>query len=104
MSDHELLQSYVQDGSEAAFAKLVERHLNLVYSAARRMVRDPHLAQDVTQEVFTLLARKAGKLGRGTILSAWLYRAARRFRFLNKPAARPQPSKTPLAGSGTACI
>jgi len=77
MNDHELLQSYLRGGSQAAFAQLVERHVNLVYSAAHRLVRDVHLAQDVTQQVFTLLARKAERLGRDTILSAWLYRAAR---------------------------
>jgi len=77
MSDLELLRGYVRDGSEEAFAQLAERHVDLVYSAAQRLVRDTHLAEDVTQQVFTLLARKAGQLGDDTILSAWLYRTAR---------------------------
>ncbi len=77
MNDRELLQDYVQNGSQAAFAGLVERHAGLVYSAARRLVRDTHLAEDVTQEVFMLLARKARRMGSDTILSGWLYRAAR---------------------------
>ncbi|MGO8928401.1 MAG: RNA polymerase sigma factor [Limisphaerales bacterium] len=77
MNDHELLQDYVQNGSQAAFAGLVERHVGLVHSAARRLVRDAHLAEDVTQEVFMLLARKAHRMGSDTILSAWLYRATR---------------------------
>ena len=77
MNDQEFLQDYVQSGSQAAFAGLVERHVGLVYSAARRLVRDTHLAEDVTQEVFMLLARKARRMGSDTILSAWLYRAAR---------------------------
>src|SRR5690349_17814633 len=77
MNDRELLQDYVQNGSQNAFTQLVERHVNLVYSAGRRLVRDTHLAEDVTQQVFMLLARKAGRLGSSTILSAWLYRAAR---------------------------
>lgn len=77
MNDHEFLQDYVQNGSQAAFAGLVERHVGLVYSAARRFLGDTHLAEDVTQEVFMLLARKAHRMGSDTILSAWLYRAAR---------------------------
>jgi RNA polymerase sigma factor (sigma-70 family) len=77
MNDRELLQDYVQNGSQNAFTQLVERHVNLVYSAGRRLVSDTHLAEDITQQVFMLLARKAGRLGSSTILSAWLYRAAR---------------------------
>jgi RNA polymerase sigma factor (sigma-70 family) len=77
MNDHEFLQDYVQNGSQAAFAGLVERHVGLVYSAARRLVRDTHLAEDITQEVFMLLARKARRMGSDTVLSAWLYRTAR---------------------------
>ena len=77
MNDRELLQQYVRDGSEAPFAELVERHVGLVYSAALRIVRDAHAAEDVTQQVFALLARKAHQLGAGAIVSAWLYRAAR---------------------------
>jgi len=76
MNDHELLREYVGSRSQAAFTQLVERHVNLVYSAARRRLRDPHLAEDVAQQVFTLLAQKAGGLGTDTILPAWLYRAA----------------------------
>ena len=76
MNDYELLRRYLNDGSQGDFAQLVGRHVNLVYSAANRLVRDPHLAEDVTQQTFVLLARKGGQLGSDTILSAWLYRAA----------------------------
>jgi len=74
MDDWELLQAYAKLRSESAFTELVQRHLNWVHSAALRQVGDPHLAQDVAQTVFILLARKAGNLRRGTILAGWLFR------------------------------
>lgn len=74
--DMSLLRAYARDHSEKAFETLVERHLNLVHSVALRHVRDPHLAQEVTQAAFIILARKAATLRPGTILAAWLCRTA----------------------------
>lgn len=76
--DGESLRQFVRQRSEAAFAALVHRHVNLVYSVAVRQVHSPQLAEEVTQSVFTDLARNADKLKPDTILTAWLYRVAYR--------------------------
>jgi len=77
IEDAELLRRYAEDRSEGAFAELVKRRVGLVYSVAvRQCGGDAQLAEDVTQKVFTDLARKAGELAARPVLSGWLYRSA----------------------------
>ena len=72
--DAQLLRLYAEEKSEAAFAELVRRHLDLVYSAALRQVGgDAHRAHDVAQTVFIALARKAAAVARHPVLVGWLY-------------------------------
>jgi RNA polymerase sigma factor (sigma-70 family) len=75
--DMMLLREFAASKSEQAFTELVTRHVDLVHSVALRQVRDVHLAQEITQVVFIILARKASTLGPKTILSGWLCRTAR---------------------------
>src|SRR5208283_5322795 len=59
-SDLDLLRRFARENSQDAFAEIVRRHLNLVYSAALRQVRSPQLAEEIAQSVFADLARSAG--------------------------------------------
>jgi RNA polymerase sigma factor (sigma-70 family) len=77
MNDIELLREYASRHSEAAFAALVQRYVGLIYSAALRRVGDPGMAEDVTQTVFIILARKGHALGRRKAISGWLYQTMR---------------------------
>jgi RNA polymerase sigma factor (sigma-70 family) len=75
--DMELARKYAASHCERSFESLVARHINLVYSVALRQTGDPHVAEEITQAVFVILARKANTLGPKTIVSGWLCRTAR---------------------------
>src|SRR5271154_290731 len=77
LDDIALLKQFAENDSELAFAEIVSRHLNLVYSTALRSIGDPHAAQEIAQAVFIILARKAKSLGAKIILSGWLYQTTR---------------------------
>lgn len=76
--DLEQLRRYADSGAEDAFAAVVHRYLPLVYRAAlRRLNGDAHRAEDVTQMVFTALARNARSLARRSDLAGWLFTTTR---------------------------
>lgn len=77
LDDLALLREYAANNSEAAFAELVARRIGFVYAAALRQVREAHLAEEVTQAVFIILAQKAGKISDKTILAGWLFKTTR---------------------------
>src|SRR5947208_2102785 len=76
-SDWALLQQYRDAGSEAACAALVHRHLNLVYAVALRHCSDAGIAEEVANNVFCILARKAQSLKKDIIVPGWLFKTTR---------------------------
>ncbi len=94
-TDSHLLRTYAELRLEPAFTELVRRYVDFVYSAALRMVRDPHLAEDVTQGVFIALAKQAPALAARASLAGWLHRtaqniAAQTVRTIERRRAREQ--------------
>jgi RNA polymerase sigma factor (sigma-70 family) len=74
-NDIELLDAYAKSRSEEAFKELVARHVDFIYSAAMRQLRNSHLAEEATQSAFIALANKAGRLQSRAVVAGWLYRA-----------------------------
>ena len=72
--DFELLQRFTRDGEQTAFADVVQRHLDLVFATALRKVEDPGAAQEIAQNVFTALSRKAWQFAPDDSLPAWLHK------------------------------
>jgi uncharacterized protein (TIGR03435 family) len=77
VSDMDLLGEFARNQSETAFTELVHRHINLVYSVAMRFTGNEPDAQDVTQAVFIILAKKSAGLSTRTNLTGWLYETTR---------------------------
>ena len=77
MGDSELLRRYAEGQSNEAFAVLVQRYVNLVYSVAFRQAGNPHYAEEIAQAVFIILARKALQLRHQRAISSWLFQTTR---------------------------
>src|SRR5690348_5859284 len=69
LSDAGLLERFVREGSEEAFAALVERYIALVHSVALRNTDNQQNAEDIRQAVFIILARRAGSLGSKVVVA-----------------------------------
>ncbi len=88
-SDQEMLDRFVRQHDEAAFTALLERHGPMVLCVCRRALRDEHLAEDVFQATFLILARNAGTIRERRSLSGWLHGVALRLaRKANAAAVR----------------
>jgi RNA polymerase sigma factor (sigma-70 family) len=75
LTSEQLLREFARNGSEEHYRDLVRRHLDLVYGTAVRLSRgDRHLAEDVSQIVFTDLASRADSVAERFPVGGWLYR------------------------------
>ena len=72
-----LVRRFVDEGSQEAFAELTSRYLRLVYGTCLSELRDSSLAEDVSQAVFLILARRAPSFRRSIVLPAWLFDTCR---------------------------
>src|SRR6185312_4962777 len=77
LDDIALLREFVERNSEDAFAILVSRNINKVYSVALRQTRNPDQAEEITQAVFVILAQKSPSLCKRTVLSGWIHETTR---------------------------
>src|SRR5262249_53259091 len=78
LSDRQLLDRFVESGDETAFAAILDRHGPMLLGVSRRLLGDAHLADDVLQATFLVLARKARAIRRRDNLAGWLYGVTRR--------------------------
>ncbi|HTI98963.1 MAG TPA: sigma-70 family RNA polymerase sigma factor [Dongiaceae bacterium] len=100
--DSTLLREFAEQRSDAAFTELVSRHVNLVYSVAMRHTGNPHHAEEITQAVFVILARKVDRLLDARVLSSWLFQTTRLTanNFMRSEARRARREQELLMQSG----
>jgi RNA polymerase sigma factor (sigma-70 family) len=102
LTDSELLERYVSQKDAVAFEVLVWRHGGMVLGLCRRLLRDEHEAEDAFQATFLVLSKKAGSVGRGEAVGAWLYKVAYRVALRLRNAAAKRPASTELASEPAA--
>ena len=95
-SDAILLDRFIEQWDQAAFRDLVGRHGPMVLGVCRRILRDPHAAEDAFQATFLLLARKAGSVRKRGSIGPWLYGVAQRVALEARGTTARRPVPTPL--------
>ena len=78
LKDGQLLERYLEQDDQRAFAQLVRRHGPMVLSVGRRVLGNGHDADDVFQASFLVLARKAASLCQEESVAGWLFTIAHR--------------------------
>src|SRR6266699_3067596 len=72
-SDRKCLESWARHRDADSLQTLVERYLGFVHSSALRWTGDAAQAAEVTRAVFLVLARRARRLRKNTVLAGWLF-------------------------------
>jgi RNA polymerase sigma factor (sigma-70 family) len=104
IDDLRLLRRYAADGCAHAFEVIVRRHIAWIYSASVRQVGDAELAEDVTQAVFAILARRASSIPDQTVLRGWLFNTMRfTAKEARRQAARRRTHEARAAVAADAC-
>ena len=94
----------IADGDSAAFRLLVDRHADRLLGFSQRLLGDRAAAEDVVQDTYLALWRKAGEWTPQARVSTWLYRVARNAALDRLRRAKPtvDPEDVTLIDTGPA--
>lgn len=76
MRERELLERFINGNDQAAFRALIDRHGPMVLGVCRSLLKEPHDAEDAFQNIFLILARRAGTIKHRDSIGPWLHRVA----------------------------